>query len=563
MYNIMYSNMNSKFFRTFSAIAVALLLAACTQDEPADGNALPEGKYPLEISSVSLSAEVGEQPWGASHAPQTRVAESPDGNSSVWQGGDKFQVQIGDGNPGTYVLNDDGSINEAQSQPAYWTSKNSQTITAWYLSSDYTEGIPVDLSNQSNGLAYVLKSTSSGVDFGTKVSLSFKHQLAKVRVVLKGNQAGKVTDIKIQSYTQCTHQKGAVSPVESSKEGWITMMPVMNGDVIGYWEANVVPGYEITTFQVNGGECTLYNGGIMPVEAMVHTISLTVSERVIVDLTSESANSYTVNDGEYVLIDGKSQALQKKIVINKGADVVLKNVNLTAPTSADADRTAHTIAVTGNATITLEGTNAIEGSSLDVSSCPLVVTSSTSTLTINGDGKLTLTGGGNTYNGCLGLIYGASLIINGGEINAVANGPNAAGIGSYNTGLPPARYFGTITINGGTINATAGGTNQAGPAAIGVGSAGADGSGNIIINGGNITAICPFPNGPGIGAVRQGKCGDITISGSNTVVKATGGVSADHIGAGYQATCGTVTIKAGVTVNGKKYEQDEIGPVGH
>jgi len=496
MYNIMYSNMNSKFFRTFSAIAVALLLAACTQDEPADSNALPEGKYPLEISSVSLSAEVGEQPWGASHAPQTRVAESPDGNSSVWQGGDKFQVQIGDGNPGTYVLNDDGSINEAQSQPAYWTSKDSQTITAWHLSSDYTEGSTVDLSNQSRGLAYVLKSTSSGVNFGTKVSLSFKHQLAKVRVVLKGNQAGKVTDIKIQSYTQCTHQKGAVSPVESSKEGWVTMMPVMSGDVIGYWEANVVPGYEITTFQVNGGECTLYNGGIMPVEAMVHTINLTVSRRVIVDLTSESANPYTVNDGEYVLIDGKSQALQKKIVINKGADVVLKNVILTAPTSTDV--TAHTIAVTGNATITLEGTNDIKGSSLDVSSCPLVVTGSASTLTINGDGKLTLTGGNNTFNGCLGLIYGASLIINGGEINAIANGQYASGIGSYATGAGYGRYFGTITINGGTINATAGKQQNWGAAAIGCGST-EGGSGNIIINGGNITAICYDSNGPGIG----------------------------------------------------------------
>lgn len=64
-------------------------------------------------------------------------------------------------------------------------------------------------------------------------------------------------------------------------------------------------------------------------------------------------------------------------------------------------------------------------------------------------------------------------------------------------------------------------------------------------------------------SANNGRCGDITISGSNTVVKATGGVNADHIGVGYVGTCGTVTIKAGVTVNDKKYEQDKIGPVGH
>lgn len=37
-------------------MAAALLLAACTQDEPTDGNgtSLPEGKYLLEIGGVSL-----------------------------------------------------------------------------------------------------------------------------------------------------------------------------------------------------------------------------------------------------------------------------------------------------------------------------------------------------------------------------------------------------------------------------------------------------------------------------------------------------------------------------
>lgn len=43
--------------------AALLLLAACTQDELAgDGTQLPEGKYPLEIASVTMSVEESKQP---------------------------------------------------------------------------------------------------------------------------------------------------------------------------------------------------------------------------------------------------------------------------------------------------------------------------------------------------------------------------------------------------------------------------------------------------------------------------------------------------------------------
>ena len=64
-------------------LVAALLLSACSQDEPTEhSTTLPEGEYPLQIGSVSLTAEVNEQPW-------TRVSENPtDGMSSVWKDGD-------------------------------------------------------------------------------------------------------------------------------------------------------------------------------------------------------------------------------------------------------------------------------------------------------------------------------------------------------------------------------------------------------------------------------------------------------------------------------------------
>ena len=79
-----------KKYRLFPAICLmaALLLSACSQDELAENNtALPEGEYPLQIGSVTLTAEVSEQPW-------TRVSENPaDGMSSVWTHDDKMRKQ--------------------------------------------------------------------------------------------------------------------------------------------------------------------------------------------------------------------------------------------------------------------------------------------------------------------------------------------------------------------------------------------------------------------------------------------------------------------------------------
>lgn len=89
-----------------AAAALLLATAACTKDELADGDRLPEGQYPLEIARITLGVEGGEaQPWGA---PATRVSENGDGNSSTFDAGDKFAVQIdGEGEVGTYTVQDD------------------------------------------------------------------------------------------------------------------------------------------------------------------------------------------------------------------------------------------------------------------------------------------------------------------------------------------------------------------------------------------------------------------------------------------------------------------------
>lgn len=270
-----------------AAAALLLATAACTKDELADGDRLPEGQYPLEIARITLGVEGGEaQPWGA---PATRVSENGDGNSSTFDAGDKFAVQIDDkGEVGTYTVQDDGSA-EAET-PLYWSDRDEgHTVTAWYPA---TDGI-LDLSDQqTDGLAYLLSGTGTG-DYQTPVTLSFTHRLAKVRVTPTADALGEVQSLQLYTYTQCTYEKGKAG--QGSQEGWIEMKRceyTENGATINCWEANVVPGYEIKKLRANGTEERTLSSGITPVAGKFYNITLNYDP----GYTIEGNGSYTVNN---------------------------------------------------------------------------------------------------------------------------------------------------------------------------------------------------------------------------------------------------------------------------
>ena len=260
------------------AMAAALLLTACSQDElssPTEGveGALPEGEYPLQIGGVSIAAEASEQPW-------TRVTESTDGQSSVWQAGDEFQVKFNDYDEiGTYRIADDGKTVEAAT-PLYWknTAQNGG-ITAWYTSPAASADGTIDLSNQMDGLAYVMQAKVENASYNNEITLNFKHQLAKVRVVLDGTQASDVTKVEVNNYTQCTHTQGTVTGTQA---GWIQMRQI---DATTY-EANVVPGdITLTNFiQINGQTAAVNEGFPTTLDAAnMYTIDFTVGKPVLED----------------------------------------------------------------------------------------------------------------------------------------------------------------------------------------------------------------------------------------------------------------------------------------
>ena len=275
-----------------AAAALLLATAACTKDELADGDRLPEGQYPVEIARITLGVEGGEaQPWGT---PQTRVSENGDGKSSTFDAGDRFAVQIdGEGEVGTYTVRDDGSV-EAET-PLYWSDRDeAHTVSAWYPATDGT----LDLGDQSQSLAYLLGGTGTG-DYQTDVTLSFTHQLAKVRVQLakvrvtpSDNALGEVQSLQLYTYTQCTYEKGKV--VQGTDEGWIEMKKCeYNG--VACWEANVVPGYEITKLMANNDNKERdLSAAITPEAGKFYNITLDKDK----GYTDDGQGNYTVTSAE-------------------------------------------------------------------------------------------------------------------------------------------------------------------------------------------------------------------------------------------------------------------------
>lgn len=291
-----------------AAAALLLAMAACTKDELADGDRLPEGQYPVEIARITLGVEGGEaQPWGT---PQTRVSEIADGTGSVFSAGDRFAVQI-NGEEGIYIVQDNNTV-KAETL-LYWSDTGEHTVTAWYPA---TGGI-LDLSDQSQSLAYLLYGTGSG-NYQTQVTLNFTHALAKVRVTPSDDALGEVQSLQLYTYTQCTYEKGKAG--QGSQEGWIDMKKceyTENGATITCWEANVVPGYEIKKLRANGTEERDLSAAINPVAGKFYNITL------------DKDKGYTeVSEGNYTVDNEKGLRNLAKLVNSNGGKTPI-NITLT------------------------------------------------------------------------------------------------------------------------------------------------------------------------------------------------------------------------------------------
>ena len=411
--------------------AVLLLFTACSQDELAEqGNTLPDGEYPLQIGSVTLDVESSAEPC-SEERPQTRVAENDNGTGSVWQwdGSEMIGVRLGNETT-TYTLNADKTL--TTDQQLYWTSAAPATVTAWYPTDE-----SVDLSDQSEGLAYMVP----GATYNNEIALDFKHQLAKVRVVLNGTQASLAQSVEVYGCTTCTNNEGA--PIAGDTQGWLKMKHTTYTDGTECWEANVVPAtITLDNFvRINGQTATVNDGFPTTLDAStMYTLNLTVGQP-ITEITPGNVPTIS-DDGHYRI----SCTLEEAVTITGGKPTIyLEDAQISVASGNAIDIQG------GNPTIHVKG-NDNEVSSNNGAGI-YVAGSSTVTITGNSRDDALTTRGGNGGSGIGGNHATCGNIeISNMTVHAHGSDENAdflsAGIGgSGNNGC------GTITIDNATISA--------------------------------------------------------------------------------------------------------------
>ena len=172
--------------RLFIPAATALLfaLAACTQDELAGDNRLPEGEYPVVIRATGLSVEA--TPLAA---PSTRA--SVDGD---WQGVTSVALKMGDAVK-EYTVTASTDFKSAtlsrENDPYYWTSRNPITVSAWwpFNNADITQMPAVKVAEDQSKLADFqnsdfISAENRKVEFNNP-TLEFTHRTARVTIELK------------------------------------------------------------------------------------------------------------------------------------------------------------------------------------------------------------------------------------------------------------------------------------------------------------------------------------------------------------------------------------------
>ena len=172
--------------RLFIPAATALLfaLAACTQDELAGDNRLPEGEYPIVIRATGLSVEA--TPLAAS---STRAAVDGD-----WQGVTSVALKMGDAVK-EYTVTASTDFKSAtlsrENDPYYWTSRDPITVSAWwpFNNADITQMPAVKVAEDQSKLADFqnsdfISAENRKVEFNNP-TLEFTHRTARVTIELK------------------------------------------------------------------------------------------------------------------------------------------------------------------------------------------------------------------------------------------------------------------------------------------------------------------------------------------------------------------------------------------
>lgn len=260
------------------------LLTACTQDELAEGNTLPDGQYPLTFSVDGISVSASTR-------------STVEGN---WVGAGTVAVQIGDvvkEYKVTADANDNTKATLSSTDPFYW-QKNDEVkrVTAWhpYNNGTLTEWKVAD--DQSSGISncdFIYAQGDIKFTDQTK-SLTFHHQMAKVVVNVVNETLNTTSKDAVPITLNNVSLTGTFNATATNEEDkWkvdaaqqtssITPHPVNAGKS---YEAIVIPqtiaaGNTLFTLNVNGYDSPFYytvpTGGITWKAGNEYTYDITVT----------------------------------------------------------------------------------------------------------------------------------------------------------------------------------------------------------------------------------------------------------------------------------------------
>ena len=362
----------------------------------------------------------------------------------------------------------------------------------------------MDLRDQENGLAYVLRATADNASYDTQVSLQFKHQLAKVRVVTKGTV--NVRSISIRYPFSCFVNEGIVTP--DGPPQFLDLYKTHYEGIGTCWEINLPVGNDnIEVCRVIPIENSAMMRNVqltspVTLEAdKVHTITITANWEgtQTIDLSTLTA-PYEIDDSGTYYATGSGQYGIR--VTNGEPDIYLEDAQISVSSGNAIDIQG------GSPTIHVRG----EGNTITSSDKTGIFVAENSTVTITGNGredKLTVRGGA-----------------------------GSSGIGGYLSREDPAPACGNIEITSVWIEAY-GSKSINFEVAPGIGGAGSASCGTITIDDATVYAygIEAFPIGSssaiGGGFDRlenKGSFGTITIRNNSEVYVQRGDSYSDYIG---------------------------------
>ena len=295
--------------RFFALAALALSLAACTQDE---AGFLPEGAEGTPIVFTATGLNPAATATAGTRAPA-------DGN---WTGVQSVAVLM-DGTVKTYNVTpstvDLTSATLTSTDPYYWTNHNDITVTAWwpYTAGETTPPAVKVKANQSTQKDFdgsdLIVADGQTVTYGSP-TLRFTHRTARVTVVLTDYTEG-LASVQLTGLSTENDNPDKITPYDKGSNTYIALVAPQS----------VVAGTAFITCTFTNGKTFVYKmknatdwqaGG-----EYTYTVSLAAAKDL--GYTIESDGSYTVTSADGLMNIAK--------LVNGGKS----DINITLDTDID------------------------------------------------------------------------------------------------------------------------------------------------------------------------------------------------------------------------------------